>query len=88
MRDHILPLPFCDPTKKRALEEMQSDTEDDLSSYVDAPTVTMDMHISESNVGYRMLQKMGWKAGQGLGASSQGTYRKHCFLPASPFSGM
>ncbi|KAI9280458.1 G-patch domain-containing protein [Sporodiniella umbellata] len=34
--------------------------------------ITMETHIPESNVGYKMLQRMGWKAGKGLGTSGQG----------------
>lgn len=80
MHGPILPCTFA-IYKKRVVDEMQSDSEDDLSSsYTDAPAVTMDMHITESNVGYRMLQKMGWKAGQGLGAFSQGKKQKSLFL--------
>lgn len=33
----------------------------------------MDQHIPEDNIGYRLLLKMGWKAGQGLGSLGQGT---------------
>ncbi|GAQ80259.1 hypothetical protein KFL_000500110 [Klebsormidium nitens] len=33
---------------------------------------TLDTQISSTNVGYRMLQKMGWSAGQGLGRNAQG----------------
>jgi hypothetical protein len=32
----------------------------------------METHIPESNVGYRLLQKMGWVAGKGLGSQGQG----------------
>ncbi|ORZ01168.1 hypothetical protein BCR43DRAFT_169560 [Syncephalastrum racemosum] len=32
----------------------------------------MDTRISETNIGYRLLQKMGWKAGEGLGAGGRG----------------
>ena len=33
---------------------------------------SMDEHLPESNIGYKLLMKMGWKAGQGLGSSQQG----------------
>jgi hypothetical protein len=32
----------------------------------------METHIPESNIGYRLLQKMGWTAGKGLGSRGQG----------------
>ncbi|KAI9316064.1 G-patch domain-containing protein [Dichotomocladium elegans] len=32
----------------------------------------METHIPESNIGYKLLQRMGWKAGQGLGANGKG----------------
>ncbi|KAF7722185.1 hypothetical protein EC973_003565 [Apophysomyces ossiformis] len=38
----------------------------------EAQQASMETHIPESNVGYRLLQKMGWKAGQGLGSEGQG----------------
>ncbi|CEG72018.1 hypothetical protein RMATCC62417_07647 [Rhizopus microsporus] len=34
--------------------------------------ITMETHIPESNIGYKMMQKMGWIAGSGLGSHSQG----------------
>ncbi|KAI8143771.1 G-patch domain-containing protein [Fennellomyces sp. T-0311] len=33
---------------------------------------TMEAHIPQTNMGYRLLQKMGWKEGQGLGSRGQG----------------
>ncbi|CAG8499633.1 13201_t:CDS:10, partial [Acaulospora colombiana] len=33
---------------------------------------SMDEHLPETNIGYKLLMKMGWKAGQGLGSSQQG----------------
>lgn len=32
----------------------------------------MDEHLPESNIGYKLLLKMGWKVGQGLGSLQQG----------------
>ncbi|KAG1151619.1 hypothetical protein G6F37_004900 [Rhizopus arrhizus] len=34
--------------------------------------ITMETHIPESNLGYKMMEKMGWKAGRGLGSHGQG----------------
>ncbi len=31
-----------------------------------------DFKIAQDNVGFKLLQKMGWSQGQGLGAESQG----------------
>jgi len=32
----------------------------------------MDEHLPASNIGYKLVIKMGWEAGQGLGSSQQG----------------
>lgn len=32
----------------------------------------METHIPENNIGYKLLQKMGWQAGKGLGPQGQG----------------
>ncbi|CAO3635952.1 unnamed protein product [Mucor hiemalis] len=45
------------------------------TGYIDFETtalVSMETHISEKNVGYKLLQKMGWTAGKGLGPQLQG----------------
>ncbi|KAG2215466.1 hypothetical protein INT45_001826 [Circinella minor] len=45
------------------------------TSYADYDSMdqaTMESHIPETNMGYKLLQKMGWKAGQGLGSKGQG----------------
>lgn len=44
--------------------------------------ITMETHIPESNLGYKMMEKMGWKAGRGLGSHGQGNsclYTKRLF---------
>lgn len=38
----------------------------------DLQQASVDTQLSSSNVGYRLLQKMGWK-GKGLGKDEQGT---------------
>ena len=35
-------------------------------------TLTLDTEIEQSNIGRKMLEKSGWKKGQGLGARGQG----------------
>lgn len=45
------------------------------TGYIDYETTTlvsMETHIPENNVGYKLLQKMGWSAGKGLGPQLQG----------------
>ncbi|CAG8477968.1 9527_t:CDS:2 [Paraglomus occultum] len=45
------------------------------TGYVDASSIkqaSMDVHLPESNIGYQLLLKMGWKVGAGLGVSQQG----------------
>lgn len=47
----------------------------EITGYIDydkTHRVSMETHIPESNVGYRLLQKMGWREGQGLGSTGQG----------------
>lgn len=43
--------------------------EDVVTKYVEEPTKT---GIKEDNIGNRMLQKMGWQTGQGLGRDNTG----------------
>lgn len=58
-------------------------TEEEKSMPIDAPLTddldlsntdmaSMDQPIPGSNIGFRMLQKLGWKAGSGLGRRQQG----------------
>ena len=47
--------------KARAEEQQQEDT-----------TVSVDKEISENNIGSKMLRKMGWSHGEGLGKGSDG----------------
>ncbi|KAF8963340.1 G patch domain-containing protein 8, partial [Entomortierella lignicola] len=48
--------------------DSQSDRDDDDPS----EAADMQTHIPESNIGYKLLLKMGWKAGTGLGQNSTG----------------
>ncbi|CAE6429474.1 unnamed protein product [Rhizoctonia solani] len=56
----------------------RNDKEEDISvydQYIRGPVrepVTVDTKISSTNKGFGMLAKMGWKEGEGLGASGQG----------------
>ncbi|KAF9346719.1 G patch domain-containing protein 8 [Mortierella sp. AD094] len=50
--------------------DSRSDQEDDDDVPVGA--ADMETHIPESNVGYKLLLKMGWKAGTGLGQNATG----------------
>ena len=46
-------------------QSLEEDEEPDLSD-------CKEPKLTGQNVGYQMLQKMGWSEGQGLGAKSQG----------------
>lgn len=35
---------------------------------------SMDRQLTSSNIGYKLLQKMGWKIGKGLGKDEQGIF--------------
>lgn len=41
--------------------------------YTKVEAADMDTHIPANNVGYKLLLKMGWKAGTGLGQNASGT---------------
>ncbi|KAF9133918.1 G patch domain-containing protein 8 [Linnemannia schmuckeri] len=45
---------------------------DDYDGAYGVEAADMETHIPESNVGYKLLLKMGWKAGTGLGANASG----------------
>ncbi|KAI9208204.1 uncharacterized protein BJ171DRAFT_490632 [Polychytrium aggregatum] len=49
----------------RVVEQLQEDAADIVRSSIDRP-------IEATNLGFRMLSKMGWKAGTGLGKYEQG----------------
>lgn len=51
-------------------EEKQPSTS--YSDYETTIQVSMETHIPESNIGYKLLQKMGWQVGRGLGSQGQG----------------
>jgi len=45
------------------------------TGYVDTDNLdqaSMDTHLPESNIGYKLMLKMGWTAGEGLGSDRQG----------------
>ncbi|KAG2230444.1 hypothetical protein INT48_009190 [Thamnidium elegans] len=49
--------------------------QDSITRYADYETtvqVSMETHLPENNIGYKLLQKMGWCAGEGLGPNGQG----------------
>ena len=52
------------------MADMQFDTMDQDSG---KQVPSMEKHIHSTNVGYRMLLKMGWKQGTGLGSTGQGS---------------
>lgn len=45
------------------------DSDDDLE---DIPRATLETHIPEENLGYKLLLKMGWSRGKGLGRNEDG----------------
>ena len=47
------------------LKELKNGRTPDLSEY-------KEFKLNAENVGFKMLQKFGWKEGQGLGKSNQG----------------
>ncbi|KAJ3182036.1 hypothetical protein HDU87_000376 [Geranomyces variabilis] len=51
-----------------AQDAQDDDDDDDITT----DRLTMDSHLPESNVGYQLLLKMGWKRGTGLGATGDG----------------
>jgi hypothetical protein len=60
-------------------DQLDSLLQDSISEYADYETtvqVSMETHLPENNIGYKLLQKMGWSAGKGLGPTGQGTKKK------------
>ncbi|KAF9433033.1 hypothetical protein BGZ76_009970 [Entomortierella beljakovae] len=56
-------------------DQGDSDSDYDSRSDDEDPPIeaaNMDTHIPESNIGYKLLLKMGWKAGTGLGQAATG----------------
>lgn len=54
-----------------------------MQEYADYETtaqVSMETHLPETNVGYKLLQKMGWRAGKGLGPNGQGNKNTYSFF--------
>jgi hypothetical protein len=69
------------PDKQDLIEQEQDEQEFSLprfsqpTGYIDYENtthVTMETELPASNIGYKLLQKMGWTEGQGLGPSGQG----------------
>ncbi|KAJ3148386.1 hypothetical protein HDU89_004716 [Geranomyces variabilis] len=48
------------------------DNEESYDDDTTADRLTMDSHLPDTNVGYQLLLKMGWKRGTGLGATGEG----------------
>lgn len=47
------------------------------TGYLDTHAVeqsSMDKHLSENNIGYKLMLKMGWSKGKGLGRDGEGVY--------------
>lgn len=54
---------------------------DDYDGAYGVEAADMETHIPESNVGYKLLLKMGWKAGTGLGANATGMLFRFSLIP-------
>ncbi|KAG5459346.1 MAG: hypothetical protein BJ554DRAFT_261 [Olpidium bornovanus] len=52
------------------------------------PVISLDRHIDESNLGFKMLQKMGWSRGAGLGRAGQGRVEPVPFEHKQDFLGV
>lgn len=46
------------------------DSDDELGEGI--PLASLETHLPEHNLGYRMLEKMGWSKGKGLGRNEDG----------------
>ncbi|KAH8293286.1 hypothetical protein KR018_007161, partial [Drosophila ironensis] len=60
------------PPPNRSRERFEQEIKTLQSRQKDGPSAAPAMPISSSNVGSRLLQKMGWSEGQGLGRKNQG----------------
>ncbi|KAI9308186.1 hypothetical protein BJ944DRAFT_260741 [Cunninghamella echinulata] len=67
--------------KRKEIQDIDMDEEFSLprfeepKGYIDFESTeqtSMDNFLPKTNIGYRLLQKMGWKYGEGLGSSGQG----------------
>ena len=52
----------------------------DTPGIPDDAAASVDTAIPTQNVGHKLLQKMGWKAGQSLGKSETGIVEPVCFI--------
>lgn len=60
------------PPPNRSRERFEQEIKTLQSRQKQSTSATPAMPISSSNVGSRLLQKMGWSEGQGLGRKNQG----------------
>jgi RNA-binding protein 5/10 len=58
--------------RRNKLKEKYLRAMEDMESSATSSDVTGKKNLDSSNIGNKMLQKMGWKDGQGLGKSNQG----------------
>lgn len=56
---------LCDESAHFRLLKLQEGRDPDLSEY-------KEFKLTVENLGFRMLMKMGWKEGEGLGSEGQG----------------
>lgn len=60
----------AEPPVNRSKERFQREIEKQAATF--QPPNIASIPIGENNVGNKLLQKMGWSEGQGLGRSNQG----------------
>jgi hypothetical protein len=60
------------PSPKPQLDSTMQKVYNEHMRGIDQEIVTLETKIRDTNIGYAMLQKLGWKDGEGLGARGQG----------------